>query len=312
MTFLWAAVDGRSPLDVWIATIIVMAALAVFVFFVLRIFDRLKERRTPQTQEPIVREGPSAPSVVANPIRDVTVGEAMAYLGFHEWEKTFFDAASSAEMAGAKLYDNLLQAAADGIIPIWGKSGNQTVYEPIPREFWYENRIDWFSLLRGSAVTESSKHTFNGGRYLELMTSRAAVKKLRPANEPPEIAECYPNVRAADNPSIHDEILKGPDRQKFLGLLSSGMISAWARPMVGSRDYMKIPETEWDTHKIDVHLHCGDSIGPDGVHRVHHQSYLRKKTGAKEATHYDVAFNRSQMKRIWPHLSFTLDDGSGQ
>jgi hypothetical protein len=35
MTFLWAAIDGRSPLDVWIAAVVVMAALAVTVFVVI-------------------------------------------------------------------------------------------------------------------------------------------------------------------------------------------------------------------------------------------------------------------------------------
>lgn len=260
---------------------------------------------TPEVNAPVIREA-HAPAV-KNPVRDVAVSEAIAYLVVQEWEKSFLDVAK--DINAAKLYDDFLQAAADGTVPVWGKKTNHGVYEPIPREFWYENRIEWFGLLKKSAHTESSKHSFKGDSYQALMTSRAAVESLVP--EEIEGAS-YPNVRAADNPSIHDEILSGRNRDKFLAFLSSGEIDAWARPMFGTSDYVKIPSNAWDTHRIDVQLHSGDSVGPDGVHQVHHQSYLRRKAGTKEATHYDVAFNRAQLKKIWPLLSFKLNDGSGR
>jgi hypothetical protein len=71
-----------------------------------------------------------------------------------------------------------LQAAADGLVPIWGKRENWAVHQPIPRDYWYQNRIDWFSLLKGDAKSESSTHTFQGDHYLSLMTSKAAVEAL--------------------------------------------------------------------------------------------------------------------------------------
>jgi len=145
--------------------------------------------------------------------------------------------------------------------------------------------------------------------YTDLQVNRSEVQKLWP-KELGTFIESYPNVRVADNPSIHEDILGGPDRQKFLALLGADKLSAWARPMQGSSDFVKIPATAWDTHKIDVHLHSGDSIGADGIHRVHHQSFLRAKS-KKESTHYDVALNRAQMKMVWPDLAFKLDDGDG-
>jgi hypothetical protein len=46
-------------------------------------------------------------------------------------------------------YDRCLQAAADGIIPIWGKREPYSVHEPIPNEYWFTNRFEWFDLLKG-------------------------------------------------------------------------------------------------------------------------------------------------------------------
>jgi hypothetical protein len=42
MTFLWAAIDGKSPLDVWIAAVVIMAALALIVLAALKVIERVK------------------------------------------------------------------------------------------------------------------------------------------------------------------------------------------------------------------------------------------------------------------------------
>ena len=44
VTFLWAAIDNRSPLDVWIAAMVVMAALAFVVFVTLKVIEGSKDR----------------------------------------------------------------------------------------------------------------------------------------------------------------------------------------------------------------------------------------------------------------------------
>jgi hypothetical protein len=44
MTFIWAAVDGWSPLVVWVFAIVVTAALATLVYFSIGIAERPKDR----------------------------------------------------------------------------------------------------------------------------------------------------------------------------------------------------------------------------------------------------------------------------
>jgi hypothetical protein len=51
MTFLWAAIGGRSPLDVWIAATIVMAALAAFVYFVISSVNKIQAGRSGGTSK---------------------------------------------------------------------------------------------------------------------------------------------------------------------------------------------------------------------------------------------------------------------
>jgi hypothetical protein len=123
------------------------------------------------------------------------------------------------------------------------------------------------------------------------------------------IEENYANVRIADNPSIHETVLNGTDRQKFLGLLSAGKLTAWARPMAGKRDFVRISPSLWETHLIDVQLNSGISVDPDNVRTVHHQSYLKN---SRETTHYDVCVNYLQMSKIWGNLTFLIDDGRGE
>jgi hypothetical protein len=108
--------------------------------------------------------------------RDVNLSEAVAYVCFREWGKTFGEAAgSSPAVEAATAYDKSLQAAADGKIPIWGKREPYGVHEPIPREYWFTNRFEWFDLLKGKPSSEPSKGAFKGDSYSSLMTSKEAV-----------------------------------------------------------------------------------------------------------------------------------------
>jgi hypothetical protein len=57
VTFLWAAIDGRSPLDVWIAAVIVAAALAVFVWVIITIVGTLIRGTKPNYRPTIIKDG---------------------------------------------------------------------------------------------------------------------------------------------------------------------------------------------------------------------------------------------------------------
>jgi len=230
------------------------------------------------------------------------------------------DVLNPAHQRWEKVADELRDALSLGRLRIWGRLcktdlgdwvGERASLRPIDKTYWYKAYFTYlfFDETAGKAAHCYADRTAGVPAYTDLQVNRSEVQKLWP-KELGTFIESYPNVRVADNPSIHEDILGGPDRQKFLALLGADKLSAWARPMQGSSDFVKIPATAWDTHKIDVHLHSGDSIGADGIHRVHHQSFLRAKS-KKESTHYDVALNRAQMKMVWPDLAFKLDDGDG-
>jgi hypothetical protein len=113
--------------------------------------------------------------------RDVSVGEAIAYLCFCEWGRRFVDAAASPDVSGNLEHTQFQQAAADGDVRIWGRPSAGRVYEPIPKEYWRENRIEWFSLLKGEPDTEPlgrAKETGPLQRYNSLMTSRSDTERL--------------------------------------------------------------------------------------------------------------------------------------
>jgi hypothetical protein len=113
--------------------------------------------------------------------RDVGIGEAVGYICFREWGHNFKACAGSTHVSGGKEYDDLLQSFADGKIPVWGKRENYGVHEPISKEYWFNNRIDWFSLLRDEPNTEPTSAAFKGDSYSSLMTSRATVERYWPA-----------------------------------------------------------------------------------------------------------------------------------
>jgi hypothetical protein len=113
-------------------------------------------------------------------VRDVGIGDALGYVAFRDWGQNFLAAVGSEYVSGAKEYDEFLQALADGNIPSWGKRNNYGVHEPIPANFWFDNRIDWLSVLRDEPKTETNAMPA-GSLFTSLMTSRSAVARYWPA-----------------------------------------------------------------------------------------------------------------------------------
>jgi hypothetical protein len=228
--------------------------------------------------------------------RDVGVGEAIAFVCFHQWGRTFYEAAGSPDVDGAAECQQFLQAAADGNIQVWGKRKENGVFEPIAREFWFENQIEWFDLLRDNPRTEprfSTKHAV--ARYLDLMTSRAQVEKQWPIRtEPDEIASKYPNVRVADNP----DVLALFDGDKLIPLLEAEAITSWGRPRhMGEPPPIKISGSMWRTHFL-AFAAKGDDPG------MRNQTFLKTKI-REEMVYYDVFLNGRQLRSVWPKLAFT-------
>lgn len=150
------------------------------------------------------------------PVRDVPVVEALAYICFGSWGRRFVDAAKSPDVSANWEYNQFHQAAADGDIPVWGKTSRADVYEPLAKEFWLANKIEWFSLLKGKSETEpNNRNDLKHKRYIQLMTSRRAVE-LMFLNQPPEVLRAKSIARQLS--TLMDE--GAGERNKLLPILS--------------------------------------------------------------------------------------------
>jgi hypothetical protein len=219
-----------------------------------------------------------------------------------------------------KIGDELRDALSTGRLTMWGRLketdsgswvGPRAALTPIDKTYWYKAYFTYFFFHE---QTSDGVHCYadrKTGRpaYTDLQVNRSEALALWPG-EPEDVAENYANVRIADNLSIHKNILGGSDRQKFLGLLSAGILTAWARPMRGRTDFIRIPPAWWETHYIDVRLKYGHSIENDDAPVYIHQSFLKTRN-TSEPTHYDVCVNRAQMSKVWSDLRFIRDNGSG-
>lgn len=223
------------------------------------------------------------------------------------------------ESLWVRVGDKVRDALSLGRLRIWGRPhetnlkklvGERPALRLIDPSYWQEAHFTYSFFY---AQTEDA-HCYAGGNtglpsYTDLQVNRAEALALWPG-EPPEIAESYPNIRIADNPSIQ-ELLNSNERTKLLGLLSAGKLDAWARPMHGPRDFVKIPKDAWENHFVDIHLNSGESINKDGAFKTHSQTYFRTKL-KKDSTHYDVCLNKTQVLKIWPSLLLTEDsEGDG-
>ncbi len=113
--------------------------------------------------------------------RDTPVAEAIAWVVFRSWGKTFFDAAESSLADGNKEFALFLQAAADGDVTVWGILDGASVYIPIPKEYWRTHSIDWFSALREDAHSQpNNPNDDTRESYAKLMTSKTEVERTWP------------------------------------------------------------------------------------------------------------------------------------
>jgi hypothetical protein len=158
-----AAILYPSKLEAWQA--VLWTAVGLLVLAAIGLAIHYLTTKKPKTEK--------------TPKRDVGIGEAIAFMCFGKWGSRFSEAAGAPGVDTVSNYNALLQAAADGAIPVWGKKQNYGVHEPIPKEFWFNNDFEWFSTLRGDAHSQSKTSTFQGDRYLSLMTSRVAVESLK-------------------------------------------------------------------------------------------------------------------------------------
>ena len=136
MTFLWAAIEGRSPLDVWIAAVIVMAALAVLVYFLIAILEKIKAPR----KAIATAESGAAPGEFADDIPDVRVAYDMVAWG----------------LFGTPHHDKLLPLLEREKIEAWGRLGNGgPPLTLIPAGQWTTHYLDFRPALGNGSINQT-------------------------------------------------------------------------------------------------------------------------------------------------------------
>ncbi|MBI5261634.1 MAG: hypothetical protein HY852_07435 [Bradyrhizobium sp.] len=116
------------------------------------------------------------------PTRDTKISEAIAYICYLDWGKSFLMAAGDNPPTEAvEALKSFRQAAADGHVQIWGKVVHGDVYEPIDADYWRSYQIEWFSLLRGQTITEPAVvGVKRGSEYVDLMVSKSQIEAVWP------------------------------------------------------------------------------------------------------------------------------------
>jgi hypothetical protein len=190
---IWLAIGAVSLVSVFAALFVIEALLVVP-------FRLWKEATSDGLQ--------TAKDVdVGKPKRDVSVDEAIAYIAYRKWGKSFFDTVSSSEADGIQEFHEFHQAAYDNHIPIWGIENGTDVHTQIPSDYWHRRKIDWFTVLKGNAKTESTNQPLpsHDENYSSLMTSRRLVEKTWPRDTKSALRFGAPTI----------EVIKGEDdRQK--------------------------------------------------------------------------------------------------
>lgn len=113
------------------------------------------------------------------PQRNVGLAEALAYAELKQWDRSFFDAASSAKNEANEQLDRFRQLAHDGDLTVWGKRTENGVFQLIPKEHWLDHNVEWFDLLRGNPRTENVLRA-TPQPYSELMVNKAEFEREWP------------------------------------------------------------------------------------------------------------------------------------
>jgi hypothetical protein len=229
MTFLWAAVEGRSPLNVWIVAVVVMAALAVIVYVLIAILEKVASKASFASES----VSGAIPADFASEVPDVRVA----------------DTATAWELFETTERDVLLPLLESGKIEAWGRLGNG--YPPlmkIPPDFWRTNYLVRYLRAGGGGINQTflKSKGRHESTYYDVYLNRLQLTKVFPA---------LWDAIMADN--------RGPDRRRsgsYPERISSCYIKALRSSELGSRfsAYSYITFTSSDRAPFD---------GLGGAHR---------------------------------------------
>jgi hypothetical protein len=145
VTFLWAAIEGRSPLDVWVIAVVVAAALAMFFYFSLGVLQKLAAtRKAFASVDPRDRTAVVAPHLSQDTSQDWSLRELFGYLAPHlpltATKKDGHTSIGTKDERWEAIGDQVLEQLSIGRLHAIGVGyRNMTIRlqaAPIPAEFW--------------------------------------------------------------------------------------------------------------------------------------------------------------------------------
>lgn len=167
----------------------------------------------------------------------------------------------------------------------------------------FPKQIAWFFLAFGAICFLVFLY-----RCWYLLWDWLYAKAISRSEDSLKIGMKWGDIRAAESSHVK-ELMVGRERDKFVGLLQSGDITAWARINSKTyRDLRPIPAKFWMYHKLEfVQIDGSPETLLAGLDWNGGQRPWRVTTSPPtiELTqNYDIHFNKAELKKIWPSVNF--------
>jgi hypothetical protein len=166
MTLLWGAIDNhysRSPLDIWVLTVIVMAGLAIFVYVAIFVLEKI---RNSKAGRPTASN--SAPNEFASDIPDIRIADSPDAL-------SLFDGANG---------DKLIPLLEGEKIASWGRPRGmgESPLLRVPGALWRTHRIEFHPSggVDGRINQTFLKRGSETHTYYDISLNRAQLKRIWP------------------------------------------------------------------------------------------------------------------------------------
>ena len=248
MTWLWSAIEGRTPLQVWIDAAVVTAALAVIVYFAISILEKIRSASKARFEIP--KSNPAyrqADVATIKPTADVDAREPFfQILEASEWRKeqdrTTTDTTHLVyDWREVRLSGEIHKALRNSRLDAWGEEclqGTATTPEkPIPPDTWDRVEIvfDRTAFVRTAAYfkgyTSRSRGPmawvgvkFSRQQIFQLfpLTSSddyrpifEAIKHISQRTGDPDAAKFWPATRLALRQAAYDKRVKVRGRKQL-------------------------------------------------------------------------------------------------
>lgn len=238
MTFIWAAVDGWSPLVVWVFAIVVTAALATLVYFSIGIAERLRTAQ-PRTLK----------SEIISPESDIDARQAyFTILDRSEWREQQLRTTTDTthlvrNWLDVRLDDEIHRALVNSRLNSWGEevlsSGAMAPERPIPADAWVKIEI----VFDRSAAPLTAAHWRVRGisqtgpiAWTGIKFSRSQIFQLFPLSDAPPELSLFDATRQAYGQTRGTAISEAAEQNSYnpLKWYASYFIAVSKTPLYGN------------------------------------------------------------------------------